>query len=127
MKNVIVAGAGGFIGKNLVRNLLDRGYKVTALDVRFDEDLQKSIECISIKEKTIDQIVYELNDEYDCFYNLAWVGTSGSMRADYNIQLDNARLTCDYVKLAAKIKCSDSYMPQVLMKWKHMNIFNQIV
>ena len=33
MKNVIVAGAGGFIGNNLVRNLLGRGYKVTALDI----------------------------------------------------------------------------------------------
>ena len=105
MNNVIVAGASGFIGKSLVRNLLDRGYKVTALDVKFDEELKKSAICVSVKDKSIDEIAEELKEKYTCFYNLAWVGTSGPMRADYNIQLDNIRLVCDYIKLAAMINC----------------------
>lgn len=47
MKNVIVAGAGGFIGKNLVKNLLMREYKVTTLDMKFNKELQDSTTCIS--------------------------------------------------------------------------------
>lgn len=105
MKNVIIAGAGGFIGKNLVQNLLGREYKITALDLRFDNEILASATCISIKDKTMEQVADELKDEYSCFFDLAWAGTSGSMRADYNVQLENVRLTCDYIKLAAMIHC----------------------
>lgn len=105
MKSVIVAGSSGFIGKNLVRNLLEREYKVTCLDVRFDEELEATTTCISMKDKSVDDVINELADDYSCFYDLAWAGTSGPMRADYNIQLNNVKLTCDYVKLAAAIHC----------------------
>ena len=105
MKNVIIAGASGFIGKNLVKNLLGRDYKITALDLKFDDELLSFATCISIKDKTIEQISEELKDEYSCFFDLAWAGTSGPMRADYIVQLNNVRLTCDYVKLAAMIHC----------------------
>ncbi len=105
MKNVIIAGAGGFIGKNLVKNLLGRGYRITALDIRFDDELLSSATCISMKDKTIEQVAEELKEEYNCFFDLAWAGTSGPMRADYNVQLENVRLTCDYIKLAAMIHC----------------------
>ena len=105
MKNVIVAGAGGFIGNNLVRNLLGRGYKVTALDIKFDEELQESANCISMKDKSIEDVAKEIDGEYSCLYDLAWAGTSGPMRADYNVQLNNVKLTCDYVRLAEMIHC----------------------
>ena len=105
MKNVIVAGAGGFIGKNLISNLLERGYKITALDVKFDDELNNNVKCVSVANKTIEQLAEELQDEYYCLFDLAWVGTSGPTRADYRIQLDNVLLTCDYVKLAAQIGC----------------------
>lgn len=105
MKNVIVVGAGGFIGKNLVKNLLKRGYRITALDIKFDDEMVSSAKCISMKDKTIEQVTEELNDDYSCLFDLAWAGTSGAMRADYNVQLENVRLTCDYVKLAAGIHC----------------------
>jgi len=105
MKNVIVAGSSGFIGKSLIKQLVSRGYCVTALDVRFDNELLACSKCISVKDKTIDLIAKELTDEYSCFFDLAWVGTSGPIRADYNVQLDNVRLTCDYVQLAALIHC----------------------
>ena len=105
MKNVIVAGAGGFIGKNLVRELIKRGYTVTALDKNFDEEHQSAAACISVQDKTIEDIANELTDQYSCFFNLAWLGTSGPLRADYNTQLNNVKLTCDYVRLAAMIHC----------------------
>lgn len=105
MKNAIVAGAGGFIGKNLVRSLLTRGYNITTLVRKPDNELESTTTCISVVNKTIKEIAEELKSEYACFYNLAWSGTSGPMRADYNVQLNNVSLTCDYVLLAAMIHC----------------------
>ena len=103
MADVIVAGANGFIGKNLVRALLEKGYSVTAIDKCFDEELKAKVKCVEIK--SAEELKAELTGEYSCFFDLAWAGTSGPMRADYNVQLDNVRLTCDYVKLAAAVKC----------------------
>lgn len=105
MKRVIVAGANGFLGKNLVGNLLDRGYQVTALGKRFDADFPKTVTYISVEGKSIEKIGQELGGGYSCFFDFAWAGTSGTLRADYNVQLDNVRLTCDYVWLAAMIRC----------------------
>ena len=105
MKKVIVAGAGGFIGKHLVKALLNKEYSVTALDIKFDDELLTSVRCISMLNKTMDQLALELDEDYDCFYDLAWAGTSGSMRADYNIQLDNVKLTCDFICLVSNISC----------------------
>lgn len=104
MKNVIVAGACGFIGKNLVTSLIERGYKVTSLDMQFAEKFESTI-CISTKNKSVEELAKELEDEYYCLIDLAWVGTSGPMRFDYNVQLNNVRLTCDYIKLATIIHC----------------------
>ena len=89
MVNVIVAGANGFIGKNLVNSLLAKGYSVTALDARFDEELLSKVSCIDVKGRGMDDIAEELaGKKYGCFFNLAWMGTSGPMRADYNIQIE---------------------------------------
>lgn len=105
MKNVIVAGAGGFIGKNLVKRLIEEGYNVTSIDVKFDEEVMHSTKCISALNKTMEELSYELSDSYSCFFDLAWVGTSGSQRSDYTIQLNNVRMVCDYVRLASLINC----------------------
>ena len=103
MANVIVAGANGFIGKNLVRNLLERGDLVTAIDKYFDDELKEKVTCVEIG--SAEELRAKLTGSYDCFFDLAWVGTSGPVRADYNVQLENVRMTCDYVKLAAAIGC----------------------
>lgn len=39
MKKAIVTGANGFIGKTLVKVLLERNYEIVALDIRFDDVL----------------------------------------------------------------------------------------
>lgn len=106
MKNVLVAGANGFLGRNLVRRLLDNDCVVTALGSRFDDELLRKTKCVYVNDKQMDEIAVMLSGQsYDCFFDLAWKGTSGPLRADYSIQLDNARMTCDYVMLAARINC----------------------
>ncbi len=108
MKKVIVTGANGFIGKTLVKALLDKGYFVVALDVKFDEILEKNsnVQCINVMCKDVISLKNEIPSyNYSCFFHLAWMGTSGPARADYEVQLNNVKLACDYIKLCAEIGC----------------------
>lgn len=108
MKKAIVTGANGFIGKTLVNALLEKEYEVVAFDVRFDDTLlnNDAITCINVINKDVAELKEMISaDEYDCFYHLAWVGTSGPARADYSAQLNNVKLTCDYIMLCKEIGC----------------------
>lgn len=108
MKKVLVTGANGFIGKTLVKALLEKDYKVVALDIRFDDELlnNANVTCVNVLNKEISSLVTEIEaGEYDCFFHLAWAGTSGPVRADYVVQLNNAKITCDYIKLCKELGC----------------------
>lgn len=108
MKNVLVTGANGFIGKTIVNALLERDYKVVALDIKFDDILleKPDVVCINVLGKTVESLKDEIPvANYDCFFHLAWAGTSGPARADYNIQLNNVKIACDYIKLCKDINC----------------------
>lgn len=108
MKNVIVTGANGFIGKTLVSALISKGYNIIALDIRFDEVLMNnaSVTCINVLDKKTSELKKEIPArQYDCFFHLAWVGTSGPARADYNEQLNNVKLACEYIELCAELEC----------------------
>lgn len=106
--DAIVTGANGFIGKTLIKELLARDYKIVALDIFFDEVLttNPNITCVNVLNKDVDVLKEEIpNREYKCFFHLAWEATSGPGRADYTIQLNNVKTTCDYIKLCADIGC----------------------
>lgn len=108
MEYVIVTGANGFIGKTLVNALLEKGYYVVALDIRFDDVLanDERVTCINVMNKEVAALAEEIpHQEYRCFFHLAWAGTSGPARADYAVQLNNVKLACDYIKLCGEIGC----------------------
>ena len=108
MENVIVTGANGFIGKTLVNALLEKGYHVVALDIRFDDVLEddERVTCVSVMNKEVATLADEIpHQEYRWFFHLAWAGTSGPARADYAVQLNNVKLACDYIKLCGEIGC----------------------
>lgn len=108
MKNVIVTGANGFIGITLVNALLEKGYHVVALDIRFDDVLANDdrVTCVNVLNKEVAELAGEISQqEYMCFFHLAWAGTSGPTRADYAVQLNNVKLACDYIKLCGEIGC----------------------
>lgn len=109
MENVIVTGANGFIGKTLVNALLEKGYHVVALDIRFDDVLANDdrVTCVNVMNKEVAALAEEIpHQEYRCFFHLAWAGTSGPARADYVVQLNNVKLACDYIKLCSEIGCN---------------------
>ena len=108
MEYVIVTGANGFIGKTLVNALLEKGYHVVALDIRFDDVLanDERVTCVNVMNKEVIALAEEIpHQEYQCFFHLAWAGTSGPARADYVVQLNNVKLACDYIKLCSEIGC----------------------
>lgn len=108
MKQAIVTGANGFIGKTLVQHLLEKNYFVVALDIRFDDELANSgnVRCVSVAGRETLSLKEAIGSgEYECFFHLAWAGTSGPLRADYRTQLDNVRTSCDYVVLCRELGC----------------------
>ena len=108
MKKAIVTGANGFIGKTLVKALLERNYEIVALDIRFDDVLlnNNSVICVNVLNKVVADLKDEIpQNEYDCFFHLAWAGTSGPARADYEMQLNNVKIACDYIQLCKSIGC----------------------
>lgn len=108
MEYVIVTGANGFIGKTLVNALLEKGYHVVALDIRYDDVLANDsrVTCVNVMNREVAALADEIpHQEYRCFFHLAWAGTSGPARADYAVQLNNVKLACDYIKLCSEIGC----------------------
>lgn len=108
MKNVIVTGASGFIGTTLVNGLLKKGYNIVAIDRNFSDGFlnNSNIICVDATDKNVFDLKEEIPDrKYECFFHLAWKATSGPERADYNVQLGNVKMACDYVKLCSNIGC----------------------
>lgn len=108
MKKAIVTGANGFIGKTLVNALLEKKYEIVALDIRFDDVLLNNnfVTCVNVLNKAVTDLKDEIpQNEYDCFFHLAWAGTSGPARADYEMQLNNVKMACDYIQLCKMIGC----------------------
>lgn len=108
MKNVIVTGASGFIGTTLVKELLNRDYRVIAIDREFTDAFlnNPNVICIEATNKNISDLKNEIPEYgYNCCFHLAWASTSGQGRADYSVQLANAKMACDYVKLCSEIGC----------------------
>ena len=104
----IITGANGFIGKQLINELLKRDYDIVALDVVFDDTLTNNpkIKCIDVKNIEVTDLVQKIpTNKYNCFFHLAWAGTSGLNRANYEMQLNNVKLACQYVELCKKIDC----------------------
>lgn len=110
MKNVIITGAGGFIGSYTVKEFLGKGMNVLALGrreaIQYQEDDKKLtyMQCdISDSQRMLENIP---KDKYDTFVHLAWSGTAGMERIDYNLQMKNAIDTVECMKTAKKLGCT---------------------
>ncbi len=109
MSKVIVTGAGGFLGNYLVKELAAQGEEIWAVVRHKSQSKTASghqihvIACDFKDYRLLPEIIPHNN--YDCFYHLAWAGSSGSAREDYSLQLDNAKACADAAYAAASIGC----------------------
>lgn len=88
MRRVIITGANGFVGRHLVKELSKQGYEIWSVIRNPDEDiscikkLNPNIVYCDLKNiDKLDEIILERG--FDCFYHLAWAGSSGEGRKNY--------------------------------------------
>ena len=107
--NVVITGANGFIGSNLVEKFSSLGYKVFGV-VRNEEE---NVDSISGKCEVIYSEISDLETNQrlsevgngSIFYHLAWQGVNGKDKADPIIQTDNILMAIRAVKAAKKFGC----------------------
>lgn len=131
MKKAIITGANGFVGSNLVEELLKRGYVVYAVIRSQKSDTgripkNENVHLVYCDLKGINSLPDLLGDEnIDCFFHLAWEGTSGAERGDYGLQLNNVKYSCDAAKAAKKLKCSKFIFAGSIMEYEAMQYLAQ--
>ncbi len=112
LKKAIVTGATGFIGKALCEELLNCDYEVTAIVRPGSTQIYKLGNMLqtgrfNIIETELDGIedADNIPTEADVFYHLAWNGSAGSDREDFNMQYCNIAYTAKAVSVAARCGC----------------------
>lgn len=109
MKNVVVTGASGYVGRNLVNKLTENGVFVYAM-VRNSEfvlfDTNPLVKVLNYDATKIALFANALKGkEIDAFYHLIWLGAKGAGRSDYLRQTLNAQYTCDALMACNEIAC----------------------
>lgn len=105
MRKVLVTGANGFLGSLLIRKLAEEGCEVIAADMPgCNSNIPENIRFAAFDMRDFASLKNAVTDnDIDTIYHMAWCGSSGPARADYKLQLDNAKYTCDAVKTAASM------------------------
>lgn len=111
MNKAIVSGASGFIGRWLVRELIDNGIEVFALVRNFINDESDEVfSNSSVHQLLIDDIMGEKNASAldamqgaTAFFHLAWGGVSSELKNDWDIQLKNIDFSVKMLDLAKKL------------------------
>ncbi len=107
MKKVVITGAGGFLGRALVKYLLNKGVEVYGIDINSNNliDIQDShFHFIKAKSENFnDSLDWRIFSDIDVFYHFAWMGGFGEAFKDYSLQLSNVKQCCDALLFAKKI------------------------
>lgn len=108
---VLVTGAGGFVGRNLISCLLAHENTVTAIEFAGNHALE------AMEHPLLNKVYLQRGEtpghlkavldgqEFDTVIHLAWAGAGGPLRADYAVQLNNVKTTLDYFTLAEQLRC----------------------
>ncbi|GFI01261.1 dTDP-6-deoxy-L-talose 4-dehydrogenase (NAD(+)) [Lachnospiraceae bacterium] len=107
MERVLVTGADGFIGKNLVYALLKEGIEVYAIvypgnNIYTECDNEKLyVKCLDLNQ--VMNHVREFPSDIDVMYHFAWMGVRPEYRNNLDVQMINVNMTLDCMKLAIAI------------------------
>jgi len=129
MKSAIVSGANGFIGSKLVKELSEGSYKVWAIVKDENENIEDIVNLDGVNIVYCDMSEYETlkskipEKDIDIFYHLAWMGVSGEVRSDHQLQLDNAAYTCRAYLSAVDMGISKFIYAASLMEYDVMKQF----
>jgi len=124
LKKALVTGANGFVGSWLCRELTANHAEVYAVVKDENENIDNIIDLPGL------HIVYcELSQimdlpqkipvrDIDVFYHMAWVGVSGPLGSDYNVQLENVRYSCDAVSACHEMCCPRFIFSSSIMEYE---------
>ena len=108
---VIVTGATGFIGKALCKELLNQGNEVFAV-IRPQSPKKNQLEVenellhiLEIPMETICDLWERYHVKADVFYHLAWNGSSGADRDQFEIQQKNVGFVASAIYAAKACGC----------------------
>ncbi len=125
----IVTGANGFVGSNVVKELVKNDIEVLAIDLSFENSRlinSNKVKTLELSIEEITNLVSLISQKYDLFYHFAWVGSAGPLRADENIQVKNAMWTVNCLRVANKIGCKKFICAGTIMEYEvHAAIYEQ--
>lgn len=111
MKNAIVTGASGFVGRWLIQELLGQGIGVQALvrpgskTIKYLQP-QPGLEIVACEAGSYADLPTLLDPREDCvFYHLAWGGVSGPERNSLELQQANVQCAVEAVRAAKALGC----------------------
>lgn len=126
METVMVTGANGFLGLALCRRLVECKKNVIAVvrknknDDIFRELLTKdNFQLIYCKMKEYENLQEKIKvQEIDICFHLAWEGTSGELRSNYQIQNENYLYSCDLLLACKKLNCKKFIFASSIMEFE---------
>lgn len=128
-KKAIITGADGFIGRNIVKDLIENGYFVYAVVINTSNAISILGDFKNIEFIECDMNQYENLIEYDCLKNVsllfhfAWAGVSDIGSVDYTIQLNNAKCSCDLQNVAFKLGIKRFVFASSIMEFEHQKAY----
>lgn len=107
MKEILITGASSFIGKNLVRKLLQMDCNLL-LVIRDDSKkilfpMSDKIKFITLDLSEYNNIGKYINKNIDIVYHLAWNGTRGNSRDNEKLQEKNYIYSCELLKVVKNL------------------------
>lgn len=109
MNRVIVTGADGFVGSRVVEQLVESGKDVLAIDLAAEPmrlGLGGGFSYLAADVFELDSWTDKVGTGWDSWIHLAWAGSAGDARSDYQLQMKNALATVSCMKAAKGIGCS---------------------
>ena len=107
MKRVVVTGAAGFVGCNLVEHLLAKGYFVYAMvreGSRHNARLagKGHVQLVVSDLAHVERLAEEITEPCEAFFHLAWQGADRDAFAE---QYENVEMTLWALETAKKLGC----------------------
>lgn len=105
MKKALITGANGFLGSLLTARLLNAGVEVIAADMPGQNDrIPQGAYFAAFNMRDFSTLKMAVGQrDIDIMFHMAWSGSFGAARADYALQSDNIKYTCDAVRTAAEM------------------------
>ena len=126
MKNAVVTGANGFVGAALCYELVKNDVEVYAVCRNEASNLSRLVQspklhvvfCAQDQYKKLPELI---SDGVDTFYHFAWEGSSGSIRGNSEVQLENVRCSCEAVRFSKLLGCNKFIFASSIMEYEIQN------